>query len=220
MSNDHDTTEDAGLAPVTGERSPAGDDHLSDGTALCLSGGGYRAMTFHLGAIIRLNELGRLKGLARVSSVSGGSITAAQLGLVWNKLEFTNGVAGNLDSLVIEPILGLASVTIDRRSILAGIATPLRSIADLVAAAYDRHLYDGATLRELPGTGEGPRFVINATNVQTGKLFRFSQAYQGDYSVGLWRNPSTLLADVVAASSAFPPVLSPHRIRATGSMTP
>ena len=28
-----------------------------EGIALCLSGGGYRAMLFHVGAIIRLNEL-------------------------------------------------------------------------------------------------------------------------------------------------------------------
>ncbi len=52
---------------------------------LCLSGGGYRAMLFHLGAIWRLNELGLLKKeivvsgaeqigpqrLVRISSVSG-----------------------------------------------------------------------------------------------------------------------------------------------------
>ena len=30
---------------------------LEDGIALCLSGGGYRAMLFHVGAILRLNEM-------------------------------------------------------------------------------------------------------------------------------------------------------------------
>jgi hypothetical protein len=29
---------------------------LEDGMALCLSGGGYRAMVFHVGGLIRLNE--------------------------------------------------------------------------------------------------------------------------------------------------------------------
>jgi predicted acylesterase/phospholipase RssA len=47
------------------------------GAALCLSGGGYRAMLLHLGALRRLNEWGHLQKLARISSVSGGSITAA-----------------------------------------------------------------------------------------------------------------------------------------------
>jgi NTE family protein len=50
--------------------------HPEEGIALCLSGGGYRAMLFHLGALWRLNELGYLPTLARISSVSGGSITA------------------------------------------------------------------------------------------------------------------------------------------------
>ena len=34
-----------------------------------------------------------------------------------------------------------------------------------------------ATLQDLPDT---PRFVINATNVQTGALFRFSKPYMAD----------------------------------------
>ena len=64
--------------------------------ALCLSGGGYRAMLFHLGALLRLNEFGYLPKINRFSSVSGGSIMAAWLGLVWNKLKFDqNGVANN-----------------------------------------------------------------------------------------------------------------------------
>src|SRR6266566_1547974 len=77
---------------------------VEDGIALCLSGGGYRAMIFHLGSLIRLNEIGLLQRLNRVSSVSGGSITAAQLGLQWRKLQFQNGVATNLTQLVINPV--------------------------------------------------------------------------------------------------------------------
>jgi NTE family protein len=59
-----------------------------NGTALCLSGGGYRAMLFHLGALWRLYELGLLRTIKRISSVSGGSITAGVLGLNWSKLSF------------------------------------------------------------------------------------------------------------------------------------
>jgi len=76
------------LQPV---REPAAGDALAQpkpGIALCLSGGGYRAMLFHLGTIWRLNELGILRKLDRVSSVSGGSITAGVLGFAWNKLTF------------------------------------------------------------------------------------------------------------------------------------
>src|SRR5215203_962112 len=47
------------------------------GVALCLSGVGYRASVFHLGALRRLNELGLLSQVDTVTSVSGGSITSA-----------------------------------------------------------------------------------------------------------------------------------------------
>src|SRR5829696_8577369 len=49
------------------------------GVALCLSGGGFRAALFHLGALRRLEELGVLTRLDAISSVSGGSIVAAHL---------------------------------------------------------------------------------------------------------------------------------------------
>jgi NTE family protein len=57
-----------------------------------------------------------------------------------------------------------------------------------------------------------PQFVINATNVQSGALWRFSRPYMADYRVGVVKNPTTELAVAVAASAAFPPVLSPLRM--------
>jgi NTE family protein len=57
------------------------DAKLDPSPALCLSGGGYRAMLFHVGAVWRLHEAGQLHRLGRVSSVSGGSITAGVLAL-------------------------------------------------------------------------------------------------------------------------------------------
>src|SRR5213594_2666876 len=53
--------------------------HERRGIGLCLSGGGFRATLFHLGALRRLNEFGILAKLRTISSVSGGSITAAHL---------------------------------------------------------------------------------------------------------------------------------------------
>lgn len=189
----------------------------SAGTALCLSGGGYRAMVFHLGTLIRVNELGMLRGLSRVSSVSGGSITAGVLGLGWKDLRFDAADrATNLDEIVIRPVWDMAGRTIDKPSVIRGVLTPRRTVSDAVAASYRKHLFGRATLASLPSDVDGPRFVINATSVQTGRLFRFSRPFQGDYSIGLWRNPTTRLADAVACSSAFPPVLSPHRLRPSG----
>lgn len=178
---------------------------------LCLSGGGYRAMVFHLGALWRLNECGALRRLRRLSSVSGGSITAAVLGMNWKRLEFdeTTGIATQFANQVVIPIRKLAERTIDESSLLGGMLLPGTTVSDRVSAAYDKHLFRGATLAELPLDKEGPRFVINATNVQTGSLWRFSRPFMGDYQVGLIPDPKVLLAKAVAASSAFPPVLSP-----------
>jgi NTE family protein len=44
-----------------------------DGIALCLSGGGFRASLFHLGALRRLHDLGILQRVSAISSVSGGA---------------------------------------------------------------------------------------------------------------------------------------------------
>ena len=61
-------------------------DDPVDGVGLCLSGGGYRAMLFHVGVVWRLHDAGWLERLDRVSSVSGGSITAGALALAWPRL--------------------------------------------------------------------------------------------------------------------------------------
>jgi NTE family protein len=180
------------------------------GVALCLSGGGYRAMLFHVGALWRLNELGWLAKLDRVSSVSGGSITAGVLGLHWGSLEFSSGVARNFDDELVAPIRALAGETIDVWAVLAGILIPGKSVAQMVAAAYRKHLFKTATLQALP---DAPRFVINATNLQTGVLWRFSKPFMADYTVGLVPHPTVELASAVAASSAFPPILSPLRLK-------
>ena len=180
------------------------------GTALCLSGGGYRAMLFHLGALWRLNEFGYVKSLSSVSSVSGGSIAAGMLGLKWSSLGFdAGGVAQSFVAEVVQPIRALASRTIDEGSILGGIFAP-GSVAEKVADAYRKYLFGDATLQDLPE--EPPRFVINATSVQSGALFRFTRPFAADYRVGRISDPRISLAVAVAASSAFPPVLSPLKI--------
>jgi NTE family protein len=181
-------------------------ERLEPGVALCLSGGGYRAMLFHVGAIWRLNELGYLPKLDRVSSVSGGSITAGVLGLNWPRLQFDqDGLASNLDQQFVQPLRKLASKTIDKGAVIGGILLP-GTIANRVAGAYRKHVFGKASLQTLP---DRPRFVINATSMQTGALWRFSKPYMADYRVGMVRDPDVELAIAVAASSAFPPILSP-----------
>jgi NTE family protein len=175
-----------------------------------LSGGGYRAMVFHLGALWRLNELGFLPKLARISSVSGGSLTAGMLGLKWNRLQFdpSTGVSPSYSNEVVAPVRALASTTIDEGDALKGLFLP-GTVAERIADSYRHYLFGTATLQDLPDV---PSFVINSTSVQTGSLWRFSKPYMADWQVGLVKNPKVQLAVAVGASSAFPPVLSPVRL--------
>ena len=175
------------------------------GSALCLSGGGYRAMLFHLGTLWRLNQAALLESLDRVSSVSGGSISAAVLGLNWSRLRFAGGVADNLTELVIGPCRKLASHTIDVPSVLLGLLLP-GGVPGRIASCYRKYLFGNETLASLP---PAPFFVINSTNVQSKVLWRFTKRYMADYRVGLVPDPPTKLATAVGASSAFPPFLSP-----------
>lgn len=178
------------------------------GIALCLSGGGYRAMLFHAGALWRLNEMKFLPKLKRISSVSGGSITSGVLAMNWHKLDFKDDIAQNFESEIIVPVKKLASRTIDVWSVILGFL-PWVTVGNRIAAAYRRHLFGDKTLQNLP---DEPRFVFNATNIQSGALWRFSKPYMRDWRVGEIKNPKTDLAVAVAASSAFPPVLSPVRL--------
>lgn len=206
-----------------------------DGVALCLSGGGYRAMLFHLGAIIRLNQMGVLPQLSRVSSVSGGSILAALLGLRWKDLDFdSRGYATNLDSLVVDPIRKLASITIDWPAICWGFFLPGET-GEVLAKKY-RRIFGDAMLKDLPCDGDSPTFVFNSTSVQYGSRVCISSNYilQIPYDLGvifsketptlrigqvfasleagMIYRPNLSLAMAVAASSAFPPFLSPIEI--------
>jgi NTE family protein len=199
-----------GLTPQgegAGAAAPGGGP--GSGTALCLSGGGYRAMLFHVGALWRLNEAGLLAGVDLVSSVSGGSITAGVLGLRWGALEAAGWTTRAFIREVAEPIRELARHTIDIWAVLSGLLWP-GTIGDRIQAAYRYHLFGDATLQVLP---DRPKFVFDATNLQSGALWRFSKASMADYRVGFVRNPGVPLATAVAASSAFPPFLSPVHLR-------
>ena len=192
---------------ATGGKDGKSDTKPKDGIGICLSGGGYRAMLFHVGALWRLNEVGLLARADRISSVSGGSITAGWLALLWAKRgwgsssipqdDFRYHFAGGLR--------WLAAHLVDIPSIIRSFA-PCHNVGQEVAQCYDRYLYQGATLQDLP---DKPRFVFNSSNLQTGVLWRFSKPYMGDYKVGRIFTPNIRLAIAVAASSAFPPVLSP-----------
>ncbi len=104
---------------------------------------------------------------------------------------------------------GLARRTLDWTSALEGALLP-GSISEKLADAYRDQLFGDAVLGDLPSR---PDFVINATNVGSGALARFERSGVKDWRVGSLPDPEISLATAVACSSAFPPILSPHRLR-------
>ena len=136
-----------------------------EGIALCLSGGGYRAMLFHTGSVWRLYQMGLLPELDRISSVSGGSIIAGLLGLRWSRLVVSDFKTDDVyTDLIVNPIRALASATIDVPAVLLGFLLP-GSISNRIAGFYKKHLFKNATLQDFP---DHPRFVINSANLQSG----------------------------------------------------
>jgi len=183
------------------------------GIALALSGGGFRATLFHLGALIRLNQLGWLPKLDAISAVSGGSITGAYLGYKWRRLEFKDGRAANLGREIVDPLRELCRRSIDLLPSLTNIVINLwggtnRFLRDKLAY----YLFNDATLRDLPDPEAGPRIVITAASLQTGSHVLLERAALSDPRLGRLDLPDIPLAAAVAASCAFPPFLSPEVI--------
>ncbi|MEO0995801.1 MAG: patatin-like phospholipase family protein [Pseudomonadota bacterium] len=183
---------------------------------LSLSGGGYRATLFHTGVLLRLNELGILSRIARISSVSGGSITAGVLAMNWDQLGLTEpgSVASDeaMRTALVEPVLRVTGKTLDVPGILAGFI-PWVSAGNVLARLYDRVLFGGMKLADITSR---PKFIFNATNLQTGGVFRFTKHYLSDPRALYCEDHGVSIAEAVAASSAFPPVLSPMRLDLRG----
>ena len=182
------------------------------GAALALSGGGFRATLFHVGGLWRLNELKMLHELQEITSVSGGSIASAWLGLNWNKLTFDgSGVASNFQELIVKPIRNFCSQTCDIPAILKGWINPFRRPSDYLASYYRKMLFGDTTLQDLPA--DRPRFTIYSTNLLTGVSVRMERKRLADYRIGEIKNPRIPLAKAVAASSAFPPLFVPLKLK-------
>jgi NTE family protein len=142
---------------------------------LALSGGGFRAALFHIGSLWRLCEIGALSKLTRISSVSGGSIVNGVLASRWGQLASDFSVQ-NYATLVVNPLREFCKLQIDAPSVAEGIFSPWSSAGQILERKYSEHLFS-IGLHQLP---EKPRFVFNATNIQTGRDFRFSKPYMGD----------------------------------------
>jgi NTE family protein len=188
-------------------------------TALCLSGGGYRAAIFHLGAMLRLHERDELAEVDLFSAVSGGSIVLAWLASRYLALredpeEDFDEWCGRCDfrAQVIEPFRAVAAR--DLRSLAVVVTAPINWLwptprVRLLESGYRRFLGE----LKLGGLPPSPEFVFCATDLTFGCNWEFSRRRVGDFQAGYLRAPGEVsLATAVAASSSFPPLFGPVRL--------
>ena len=193
---------------------PGGRTNQSDDVlfALAFSGGGTRAAAFAYGVLEELRDTklpgdgahSLLNEVDVISSVSGGSVTAAAYGLygdrVFDMLEpafLKRNVQSSLVLQTLNPLHwpALWSSTYGR--------------SELMADFYDRTLFHGATFDALRTNG-GPFLVINGTDITTGTRFDFTQHSFDLICSDVSKYP---LASAVAASSAVPGALTPITLK-------
>jgi NTE family protein len=109
---------------------PFGSEGVAVGIRLALSGDGFRATLFHVGACWRLLELGVLRHINRISSVSGGSIFAGVLATNWEALCSDSSV-GNYQKLIVDPLRRFCRMQIDTMAVGEGLLTPWKTTSDV-----------------------------------------------------------------------------------------
>lgn len=171
--------------------------------ALALSGGGIRAMVFHLGVLRHLAERDLLESVERISTVSGGSLL---VGLLLQQ----NGMRWPTSERFLSHSLPTLRQSLCTCSLQWGAArrllNPLNwryflSRANLLALSLRHEWKVTTTLADLP---EVPEWSINGTTAESGKRFRFKRTDIGEYTLGYAAAARFPLASALAVSAAFP----------------
>jgi NTE family protein len=197
------------------ESSPAG----RSGIGICLSGGGFRASLFHLGALRRMHELGILQKARWISAVSGGSIIAGHLAQCQlergrgGKLEFDNWQKEVSDPFRAFAARDLRTWPVIRNSLWNWFA-PAPLLKSLEARYRTRLTNLG--LCDLP---ELPEYIFCATDLTFGVNWEFGRKRVGSYQAGYLNMTGgskaaarMTAAKAIAASACFPPLLGPMQV--------
>jgi len=211
-------TEGEGATAVAGQSSVARSHPQLDRSddlllVLAFSGGGKRAAALALGVLETLaqTQIDGPRGSYRlldevdvISAVSGGSFTAAYYGLFGEQALADFNAHFLKRSQRLDALLRLFNPWNWIR-----LASPFYGRSDLTAEYYDRILFHGKTYADL-WAGGGPDVEIQATDITEGTRFTFSPEQFGLICSDLSTFP---IARAVAASAAFPVLLSPVTLR-------
>jgi len=204
------------------KESPTNDAVAPEKVALCLSGGGYRAALFHLGALRCLHEMGILQSVTTISSVSGGSIISAYLA----KRMVDEKMNGHIHFVNWERDVaqGFRDFTkIDVRTWPMLIHLPWNWLMPKWRARHLQRNYDSALFRisennkerslQLSDLPTQPEFVFCATDLTFGTNWEFTRNLVGSYKAGTAYKGEWPVALAVTASSSFPPVFGPLQLK-------
>lgn len=181
--------------------------------ALALSGGGIRAMAFHLGVLKHMAERGLLERVARISTVSGGSLL---MGLIYKSCDFGWPTSQRFLAKTYPEV----GEQLCSRSLQAGAFLQLLrpwnwrfclSRSNLLALELRKNWGLDVPLSAI---GVNPEWSINGTTAETGKRFRFKGSEIGDWELGYAQAPSFPLGSALAVSAAFPIGFGPLALRA------
>ena len=188
---------------------------LPSSIGICLSGGGYRAAAFHLGALAYLDHVGLASSkLKAISTVSGGTFTGVRYALSRvasaSFAEFFRDFYRDLIRFDLVE-LGLARLGTKPNPQTREQPDLIVAVAHVYAETFFRS-GDGSTHlfgEILDADIDIEEIAFNATEFRHGIAFRFQKSAQGRIGNGLISitkedAAKIRLADIVAASSCFP----------------
>lgn len=177
---------------------------------VALSGGGIRATVFHLGLFKWLAENGLMENIKHISSVSGASIAVGLIytcnNMKWPKSkEYLENVLPKLKTIILKE-------DVQNKTLVTSLKKPWKlfgSKSNILAEAMEKCWDIKGTFGELPAY---PAWSVNCTTFETGKNFRFSQKFSGDYKLGYFDSKNFPLVNAIASSAGFPFLIGMYKL--------
>jgi NTE family protein len=191
---------------------------------LALSGGGSRAMAFHLGCLRALKDLGLLDRIDVISTISGGSVIGAYYAYTPEKTfeEFEDDIRRFLrvgfEKAIFAQLANPKNLT---RCLTNVVRANIDAVSERVLKREARfrdqltrtdlfaHVLHNRAFPKLKMSSARRSFeiVIGACEMRTGSAFRFGNSRSGSWRLGEMINGDIDVAFAVAASAAYPLLL-------------
>jgi len=175
---------------------------------LALSGGGIRAMVFHLGVLKWMAEQGCLENIRHISSASGGSLV---VGLIYAKNDFAwpssedflARILPEISEIILQKDLQIAALV---RLFPFWIHRKVKLLARMIGKKWN-------VVGKMEQIAANPIWSINCTTYETGNRFEINQNQMSDSSIGTTPSGNMPIAHAMAASAGFPILIGPYPLR-------